>query len=161
MIILDTNIISELMRKAPSPDVVRWVASKPRPSLFTTTVTMAEILYGIGILDLGKRQAALEFSARAIFADDLQGRVLPFDEAAAIEYAAIARTRRALGRPISQFDAQIAAIARSRGAAIATRNVNDFTDCGLDIINPWHSDSPPASRKTRHSRRRDPGPVGR
>ena len=138
MIVLDTNVLSELMCNSPNPDVVRWVTSEPRPSLFTTTVTMAEILYGISILDFGKRQAALESSARAIFTVDLQGRVLPFDEAAAAQYAAIGKTRRAMGRPISQFDAQIAAIARSRGSAVATRNVEDFADCGVDLINPWH-----------------------
>jgi toxin FitB len=141
VIILDTNVISELMKSAPNTDVVRWVASQPRPSLFTTTVTMAEILYGISILDFGKRQAALETSARAIFTADLQGRVLPFDEAAAVEYAAISRTRRAMGRPISQFDAQIAAIARSRGATVATRNEEDFANCEVDLVNPWRTAS--------------------
>jgi toxin FitB len=138
VIILDTSVISELMKRSPHPDVVHWVTSQPRTTLFTTTVNMAEILYGISILDVGKRQAALESSAQAIFTVDFRGRVLPFDDAAAVEYAAIGKTRRAMGRPISQFDAQIAAIARSRGSSVATRNVEDFADCGLDLINPWH-----------------------
>jgi hypothetical protein len=137
VIILDTNVLSELMRSSPNPDVVQWMTSQPRPSLFTTTVTMAEILYGISIHDMGKRQVALESSARAIFTIDFRGRVLPFDDAAAVEYTAIGKARRAMGRPISQFDAQIAAIARSRGSRVATRKVDDFADCGLDLINPW------------------------
>ena len=95
----------------------------------------------LGLLDHGKRQAKLRSASRAIFDVDFKGHILPFDEAAAFEYASIAKRRRAIGRPIIQFDAQIAAIARSRGSKLATRNVEDFADCGVDLINPWETDS--------------------
>ena len=137
MIVLDTNILSELMRPKPTSRVTDWVASRPSVEFFTTTITRAEILYGLALLPAGKRREALNDVARDIFNQDLAGRVLPFDSAAADVYAEIAAGRRRGGRAISQFDAQIAAIALSRGADLATRNASDFEDLGLRVHNPW------------------------
>lgn len=137
MIILDTNVLSETMRSEPSPVVLRWLAAQPVMQLFTTTITEAEILFGLAILGEGRRRTALEQAARAMFAEDFAGRVLAFDSAAASDFAAIAAERRRAGCPISQADAQIAAIARSRGGRVATRNTADFEGCGIALINPW------------------------
>jgi len=139
VIVLDTNVLSELMRPAPSERVVRWVAAQPATSLYTTSVTQAEILHGIMLLPSGRRRIALESAAEAMFSEDFGGRVLPFGSEAAHPYARIAAERRRAGRPISHFDAQIAAIARSAGAAIATRNVADYDACGVQVINPWET----------------------
>lgn len=105
--------------------------------MFTTTVTEAEILYGLRLLPDGRRRRELEAAILPIFSEDFSGRVLPFDRDAADFYATIATGRRKAGRPISQFDAQIAAIALSRGASLATRNIPDFEEIGLHLINPW------------------------
>ncbi len=137
MIVLDTNILSEMMRRAPSRSVSTWLSEREPASLFTTTVTEAEMLDGVRILPAGERRAALEAAIEAMFAEDFGGRVLPFDSVAAECYAQIASMRRAAGRPISPFDAQIAAIALSRGAALATRNATDFEMTGLEVINPF------------------------
>lgn len=137
MIILDTNVISELLRPKPDGAVEAWLADEPPASIFTTAITEAEILYGMRLLADGKRKTELLAAVQPIFAEDFDGRVLPFDQDAAGAYATLAVARRQAGRPISQFDAQIAAIAASRGAAIATRNVSDFTDTGVVVINPW------------------------
>jgi len=139
VIVLDTNVLSELMRPAPSERVVRWVAAQPATSLYTTSVTQAEILHGIMLLPSGRRRIALEAAAEAMFSEDFGGRVLPFGSEAAHPYARIAAERRRAGRPISHFDAQIAAIARSAGAEIATRNVADYDACGVQVINPWEA----------------------
>jgi predicted nucleic acid-binding protein len=137
MIVLDTNVLSELLAPSPSPAVVSWLSAQPAAAVFTTAVTEAEILYGLALLPDGRRRQALEAAVRPIFSEDLAGRVLAFDREAAASYAVIASRRRAIGRPISQFDAQIAAIAVSRGASIATRNVADFAETGAPVINPW------------------------
>lgn len=137
MIILDTNVVSELMRSSPSRTVLRWVDGRARSSLHTTTVTQSEILFGILLLPAGRRRLALEAAAREMFEADFAGRVLPFDGDAAAAYARIAADRRKAGRPISHQDAQIAAIARSVDATIATANASDFADCGIDVVNPW------------------------
>jgi predicted nucleic acid-binding protein len=137
MIVLDTNVLSETLRPKPSVNVLIWMRSEPVSSLFTTTITEAELLYGIALLAPGKRRQSLEAVVGLIFTDDLAGRILPFDSAAAREYAEIAAARRRAGRPISEADARIAAIARSRGAALATRNVQDFAGCELQVIDPW------------------------
>jgi predicted nucleic acid-binding protein len=138
MIILDTNVLSELMRPKPSARVVTWVAKQPATELFTTSITEAEIFYGIELLTKGKRREGLLSGAEAMFAEDLAGRIFGFESDAARMFSAIAAHRRALGRPISHADAQIAAIAQVRGAKLATRNVADFNDCGLDVIDPWN-----------------------
>lgn len=137
MIVLDTNVLSEAWRPTPSSRVMGWMRSQPATALFTTTITEAELFYGIALLPDGKRRRSLASVVSLVFAEDLAGRVLPFDSAAAREYAEIAATRRRAGRPISEADAQIAAIARSRGAAVATRNVEDFAGCGLVVVSPW------------------------
>jgi len=138
MIILDTNVLSELMRPKPSPRVVAWVAKQPATELFTTSITEAEIFYGIELLTKGKRREGLLAAAEAMFAEDLVGRVFGFESEAARAFSKIAADRRALGRPISHADAQIAAIAQVRSARLATRNVEDFEDCGLDVVDPWN-----------------------
>ena len=138
MIILDTNVLSELMRPTPSPRVVAWVAKQPAAELFTTSITEAEIFYGPELLTKGKRREGLLAAAEAMFAEDLAGRVFEFDSDAARAFSKIAAHPRALGRPISHADAQIAAITQVRGARLATRNVADFEDCGLHAIDPWN-----------------------
>jgi len=137
MIVLDTNVVSELMKPAPAGSVAEWVAAQPAASLFTTSITQAEILHGIMLLPSGRRRAAVEAAAEEMFKDEFGGRILPFGSDAAEPYARIAADRRRAGRPISQFDAQIAAIARSTGSALATRNVMDFEGCGVKLIDPW------------------------
>ncbi|MGO8827828.1 MAG: type II toxin-antitoxin system VapC family toxin [Steroidobacteraceae bacterium] len=137
MIVLDTNVLSEALRPLPEPSVLDWLANQPRASLFTTTVTRGEILYGIRLLSDGKRRRGLWDAAIKIFSDDFAGQVLSFDNDAADMYAEIAASRRIAGKPISQFDAMIVAMARSRGASLATRNVKDFEDYGVDVVNPW------------------------
>jgi len=137
MTILDSNVLSELMRPSPWPEVEAWVASQPMMSLFITTVTQAEILYGILLLPAGRRREDLSAAVDGLFGVDFAGRILPFDCDAAKAFADISAARRSLGRPISQFDAQIAAITRSRDAALATRNTSDFEGCGIRLINPW------------------------
>ncbi len=147
MIVLDTNVLSELMRSHPAAPVFAWAATQPRTALYTTSINKAEIFYGIAVLPEGPhgsspwaegpRRAALAAAAEAMFTDDFVGRVLPFDEAAAVHYAEIVAGRRREGRPIEAFDAQIAATARVAGAELATRNVGDFAGCGLTLVNPW------------------------
>ena len=137
MIVLDTNVLSEVLRPSPDTSVLDWLARQPRASLFTTSVTRGEILYGIRLLSDGKRRRGLWDAAIQIFSDDFAGQVLSFDNDAADMYAEIAASRRIAGTPISQFDAMIVAMARSRGASLATRNVKDFDHCGIDVVNPW------------------------
>jgi len=137
MIVLDTNVLSEALRPVPEPSVLEWLANRPRASLFITTITRGEILYGIRLLADGKRRRGLWDVAKKIFDADFADQVLSFDSDAADMYADIAASRRTAGKPISQFDAMIVAMARSRGASLATRNVKDFEDCGVDVINPW------------------------
>jgi toxin FitB len=137
MIVLDTNVLSEPLRPTPSAKVLDWMRSQPRTALFTTTITEAELLYGVALLPQGKRRDLLESIVGRIFAVHLTGRILPFDGAAAHDYADIAAARRRSGRPMSEPDARIAAIAKSRGAELATRNVADFAGCELEVINPW------------------------
>src|SRR3954447_18666469 len=137
MIVLDTNVISELMRPTPSPEVLRWFAAQSAPALFTTTITMAEVLFGVELLPRGKRRTALETAVSMTFQEDFAGRILPFDIGAALLYAPIVAGREKAGRPISQFDSQIASICLSRGAILATRNSRDFETCGVQLLNPW------------------------
>jgi toxin FitB len=137
MIVLDTNVLSEALRHSPEPCVLEWLTRQPRASLFTTTVTQGEVLYGIRLLADGKRRRGLWDAAKRIFDEDFAGQVLNFDSDAADMYAEIAASRRMAGKPISQFDAMIAAMARSRGASLATRNAKDFDGCGIDVVDPW------------------------
>ncbi|MGH2781831.1 MAG: type II toxin-antitoxin system VapC family toxin [Thermoleophilaceae bacterium] len=136
MIVVDTNVASELMRPSPSPSVVAWVRASSPPQLHTTAITVAEVLYGIERLAEGRRRTLLGTTAREVFSS-FADRVLPFDERAAEEYAEIVAAREAGGRPISGFDAQIAAICRGHGATLATRNATDFQETGIVTLNPW------------------------
>jgi len=137
VIVLDTNVVSELMRASPSENVVGWVADQPAPSLYITSISLAEIVHGILLLPDGKRRSAIQVAAESMFAVEFGGRILPFDGSAARTYARIAVDRRHAGRPISNFDAQIAAISLTARASLATRNVSDFEGCGLKLVNPW------------------------
>ena len=137
MIVLDTNVLSELMRSQPDTLVLRWIGAYKATDLFITALTKAEILYGLELLPKGKRRAALKKAAISMFDLDFARRILPFDKDAAQKFAMVAANRKKIGRPISQIDAQIAAIALSHNATLATRNVSDFEECGIDIINPW------------------------
>ena len=135
--LLDTNVLSELLRAAPEPMVLAWFAAQPVDTLFVSAVTQAEMMLGARLLPAGKRRVALEAAVGAMFSEDFAGRILPFDSAAVPAYVDIVSLRRAAGRPIAQFDAQIAAIARHSGARLATRNVGDFENCGVSVVNPW------------------------
>lgn len=137
MIVLDTNVISELMRMAPDPRVLAWLVRQPMAGLFTTTLTQAEIFYGLRLLPEGRRREELTAAARPIFEIEMAGRILSFDSDAALAYPEIAAHRRQMGQPVAQIDGQIAAITRSRGAQLATRNVRDFLACGIMVVDPW------------------------
>jgi len=139
MIVLDTNIISELMKARPDPAVETWLAAQPAAGLFITTITEAELRYGVALLPASKRRDRLGGTVETMLIEEFADHILPFDSSAAIAYAVVATERRQSGRPISQFDAQIAAIARSHGAALASRNDKDFEGCGIDVINPWNA----------------------
>ena len=137
MIILDTNVISELLRPAPEPKVEHWLSAQDGLNVYLTSISEAELRYGLAIMGNGKRRAALVEAVDRILREDLAGRILPFDSAAALSYASIAAARRSAGRPIAQADCQIASIAHTRGATVATRNTLDFEGCEIDLINPW------------------------
>ncbi len=137
MILLDTNVVSELMRAEPDPAVLAWVARQDRDALCTASIVQTEVLYGIALLPDGRRKSGLAAAAEAMFAEEFARRVLPYDGEAARRYAAIVTARRAAGKPIEAFDALIAATARVAGAALATRDIGGFADCGVELIDPW------------------------
>jgi predicted nucleic acid-binding protein len=137
MILLDTNVLSELTRRMPDRGVERWLADQRVADVFISAITEAELRYGVALLAPGKQQFLLAAATEDMLANDFVGRILPFDSPAAIAYADIAAHRRRAGRPMSQSDAQIAVIAQSRGATLATRNVRDFEGCGVTVVNPW------------------------
>ncbi len=137
MIILDTNVVSELMKPRPDTSVASWVVTQSTGDLYTTSVTLAEILYGIERLPGGKRQELLRTTASTVF-EAFAEQVLPFDGTAADHYAKIVTARDRLGLPIDGFDAQIAAICRAHDSGLATRNIRDFEHTGVDVIDPWH-----------------------
>lgn len=139
VIVLDSNVVSELMRAAPSDVVVAWMQAQPAGHLCTTAVTVAEIRYGIARLPAGQRRALLQAAADDVFAA-FSAQVLAFDADAARDYADIVVERDRVGAPISGFDAQIAAVCRSRRALLATRNTADFDHLGLELCNPWTGD---------------------
>jgi toxin FitB len=136
MIIVDTNVLSEEMRPVPAALVHAWFRRQSATDLFTTAVCQAEVLVGVAMLPDGRRKRQLKTAALSVL-DLFAGRILPFDSAAAAAYAEIVAGRQQIGRPINDFDAQIAAIARSRGMALATRNGPDFEGIGLRVIDPW------------------------
>lgn len=135
MIVLDTNVVSEMMRGAPDPMVLAWITSVGR--LHTTAITLAEVGYGIARLPEGQRRDGLIVAAAQVFAD-FEEVILPFDARAARKYAEIVAGRERTGRPITAADAQIAAICSSRRATLATRNTSDFQDTGIALLNPWN-----------------------
>ncbi len=136
-LLLDTNVVSELIRKSPDPAVATWVSGHPLDDLFFSAVSEAELRYGAAILPAGRRRDTLFFEIEAMLRDAFEDRVLPFDSDAARAYGNIAAVRRSAGHPVAPADCQIAAIAASRGMAVATRNVRDFEDMGIEIVDPW------------------------
>ncbi|MCY3877940.1 MAG: type II toxin-antitoxin system VapC family toxin [Rhodobacteraceae bacterium] len=136
-VLLDTNVVSELIRKAPDPAVEAWAAGYALEDLFFSAVGEAELRYGAAILPVGRRRESLVSEIDAMLLDAFDDRVLPFDSAAARDYADIAAGRRSAGRPIAPADCQIAAIARCRGMAVATRNFRDFVDIDVELVDPW------------------------
>ena len=137
MIVIDTNVVSQAMRLTPEPAVMAWFSGQDSAELYLTAVSEAELRAGAAILPAGQRRDRLAAEIDAVIGEDFAGRVLPFDSAAARAYAAIAAARRSAGRPILEADCQIAAIARAREAAVATRNIGDFAHCGIAVIDPW------------------------
>lgn len=137
MIVLDTNVLSELTRQVPDPAVLAWLDGLPGEDVGTTAITAAELLYGVSRLAEGRRKAALIDAVYGLLRDDLAGRVEPFDEDAAACYADLVAERERHGRSISMADAQIAAICEARGHSLATRNTRDFLDAPITLINPW------------------------
>jgi toxin FitB len=137
VIILDTNVISELVRPAPSPVVLRNLRLLPSHDLYTTAITEAEIRFGLAILARGRKHSAPRNQLELILGQEFAGRILPFDSAAAGAYAAIVASRRLAGQPISVFDGQISAIASIRGATLATRNLRDFRGLRFPLLDPW------------------------
>lgn len=136
MIVLDTNVFSELMRVAPAPSVAHWVEAQPPAQLCTTAVSVAEIRYGIERLPAGRRRTTLRAAAEEIF-DAFAAQVLPFDADAAAQYAEVLAARDRAGVPIGGFEAQIAAICRVRGAVLATRDTGGFAGTGVELVDPW------------------------
>jgi predicted nucleic acid-binding protein len=136
-ILLDTNVLSEVLRGAPASAVLAWFAVQRESDLMVSTVTQAEMFLGARLLPAGKRRLNLQHALAGLFDGNFAGRVLPFDSGAVVHYVEVVASRRQAGRPISQFDAQIAAIALRCGASLATRNLKDFEGCGLTLIDPW------------------------
>lgn len=139
MFVLDTNVISESFRPRPDPRVVAWMDARKQPGLFVTAPTKAELLVGLACMPDGRRKAEFGLVIGEFFSRRLRTPVLPFGTLEAETYAEIVAYRRRLGRPVAEFDAQIAAIARTRGFVIATRNVRDFEHCGIEIVDPWEA----------------------
>ncbi len=137
MILLDTNVLSELMRAKPASQVLEWVDAQPAGDLVITSITVAEILYGIARMPDGKRKQELLDVASAMFVEDFAGNILPFDADAAVHYAEIAAETEAKGRVVDMADAQIAAIGRLHDAVIATRNIRHFETLGVAQVDPW------------------------
>jgi predicted nucleic acid-binding protein len=137
MFLLDTSIVSNMMRAQPAAAVARWISAQPADLLFIATICQAEILAGIAVMPEERRRLTLEAAAQAMFTEDFPGRVLTFDLEAAVAYAVILAARRRIGRPTATIDLMVAAIARSQGASVVTRNVSDFEGCGIAVVNPW------------------------
>ena len=137
MIVVDTNVISEIMRPQPSPEVLSWLNAQDSSQLFITTVTLAEVGYGLRILPDGQRRWQLHSRFEQFIAQAFEERVLDFTASAARAYAEIMGHRKEVGHPMSLPDGQIASIAHIHGFAVATRNIKDFEDCGIELINPF------------------------
>lgn len=141
MIVLDTNVVSELIRPKPSESVLEWFSRHEYDFLFVTTTTLAEIRYGLRVMPAGKRQSTLTAIFESFIAEVIQGSILDFTDAAAQVYADIAGRRKAMGQPMSMADAQIAAVALQCGCALATRNIKDFHGVGLELLNPFEDET--------------------
>lgn len=139
MIVYDTNVVSELMKPTCDAGVLQWSNSRHPGEIFTTAITVGEVLYGVERLPSGRRRSVLEAAVADVF--DNFVKVLAFDSAAAGHFARIAAAREQAGRPIGEFDAQIAAICRVHGATLATRNLRDFLGTGIELIDPWRASS--------------------
>jgi predicted nucleic acid-binding protein len=139
MILVDTNVVSEIMRVAPSANVLNWLNSQKSSDLYCSAVTIGEIEYGLRILPDGKRRQQLKERFERFVALAFAQRVLTFDEPAARLYGEVMGHRKELGRPMSVPDGQIAAIARSKGFTVATRNTSDFESCGVELANPFET----------------------
>ncbi len=139
MIVLDTNVVSELMRPVPNPAVLAWVDAQSDRDLWLCSVVVSELLYGLARLPMGSRRAQLTQAFETMLAEDFAGRVLAFDLPAAVVYADLVSAREQQGQPLAMADAQIAATCLAHGARLATRNVRDFEGLGLSWLNPWTS----------------------
>lgn len=137
MIILDTNVLSALMRTIPEATVVTWLDRQPAESIWITSITLFEARLGLALLPRGKRRQTLETAFARLLEDDLENRVLDFDAAAATESATLAADRQRAGRPVDIRDTQIAGIALARHAVVATRNVRHFSDLKVPVVDPW------------------------
>jgi len=137
MIILDTNVVAEMMKASPAPTVVSWLNDQDAAALFLTTITIAEIGYGLEILPRGRRRLRLEQGFERVVAEAFTGRILAFDEEASRHYGVVMGRRKEIGRPLGILDGQIASIARAAGYTVATGNVRHFVDCGVEVINPF------------------------
>lgn len=137
MLVLDTNVVSELFRPSPAPAVVDWYMAQFPEELFVTAITKAESLLGVALMPAGRRREVLGSALRTFFDEKLVTPVLSFGALEAEHFADIVSRRRSAGRRIGEFDAQIAAITRSRSFAVVTRNVDDFEGCGIKVVNPW------------------------
>src|SRR5436853_5917607 len=137
MLILDTNVVAEMMKETPAPAVVDWLNDQDAATLFLTAITIGEIGYGLRVLPQGRRRRLLEEGFERVIAEGFAGRVLAFDEEAARCYAEVMGRRKEIGRPLSVLDGQIASIARAKGYSVVTRNVRDFIECGVEVLNPF------------------------
>ena len=135
--LLDTNVVSEMLRPSPNPAVESWVAQRPAAELYFSAVGEAELRYGVAMLPEGQRKDALATAIEGILREDFENRILPFDSSAARAYANIAAAHHAAGRTVAPADCQIAATAHSRGMTVVTRNVRDFEEIGIEVVDPW------------------------
>jgi predicted nucleic acid-binding protein len=137
VILLDTNVVSALMRREPEPAVVTWLDAQPAESIWTTSITVFEVRAGLELLNPGRRRQQLERSFDNLLADELEGRVQSFDQAAAVAAGSIAAKRKSAGRSLEIRDVQIAGVATVRKATLATRNIRHFDGLGIDLVDPW------------------------
>jgi predicted nucleic acid-binding protein len=141
VIVIDTNVLSALMRRVPEPPVVEWLDRQAAESVWITSITLFEAQFGIALLPKGRRRRTLEVAFEKLMAEDLEGRVLDFDKTAAEAAARLAAARQRNGHSIDMRDTQIAGIVVARRAKLATRNVRHFSDLSVDVVNPWDSDT--------------------
>ena len=139
MVVLDTNVVSELTRLRPRPELIAWFNSRNREDLFVTVITITELCYGVGIMPAGETRERVSLANETMLNEKFAGRILNLDESAAREYADILAYHRVNELPADRHDCMIAAIARSNGASVATRNLRDFRRCGIQVINPWET----------------------